>query len=299
MSEEAFFSDEPQDDENAETQHIPELLFGKKQNYSPVFAFSGGYCGSYIAKADDGAIVFAKTFNRCGEKYRDAIYDNERALIPLLSKAQVTAPLTDTGLREPLIIQPYIEGKNLEDHIYTTGLPSPSEARETIAPIFKKAQTMHDLGVIHRDFKPANIIIPHSHQTPILTAPLIVDFGFAKIKGQKDRLKDVFGTPLYQAPEQMIGSETDYRCDIYAGGLILYEFLAAKLPFEDEDSRIDIYRQKQRAPIREKFEDYRLSEAITKATQPDPARRFQSFNEFIDAMKPRTFWSWIASKVTL
>ena len=157
---------------------------------------------------------------------------------------------------------------------------------------------MHDHHITHRDLKSANIIIPHTGNSPNYKKPYIIDFGFAKRTGELDHLSDLFGTLNYQAPEQMMGGTVDNRTDIYAGGIILHEILTGDVPF-NISNRPQLYRAKRKGPIKLEIEDERIAQALSKATEPDPQKRHQSFNEFIEAMQKRKFWGWLAPKVGL
>jgi serine/threonine protein kinase len=89
----------------------------------------------------------------------------------------------------------------------------------------------HSQGIVHRDVKPANVLLPRDDW------PLLSDFGLVKLleAGQTLTRPGVgLGTPLYNAPEQMLGEEVDHRADIYALGMVLYEMVTGRLPFEGD-----------------------------------------------------------------
>ncbi|HUJ57160.1 MAG TPA: serine/threonine-protein kinase, partial [Kofleriaceae bacterium] len=104
-------------------------------------------------------------------------------------------------------------------------------------------QHAHDLGLVHRDFKPENVIVGVDERG--VETARIVDFGVAILReaADSDRLTTagmVVGTPHYMAPEQALGKDLDHRCDLFALGIILYELLTGKLPFDGDG--VDIAR---------------------------------------------------------
>ena len=94
----------------------------------------------------------------------------------------------------------------------------------------------HAINVIHRDLKPANIFIATSPEGP---RPKLLDFGIAKLmdddtpRSHRTATGHTLGTPAYMAPEQCKGEGVDHRSDIYAFGIVAYELLTGRLPFEE------------------------------------------------------------------
>jgi serine/threonine protein kinase len=117
----------------------------------------------------------------------------------------------------------------------------PMRAIELAIQIFRGLEHAHANDVIHRDLKPENVIVTLDHDDDEVLK--LVDFGIAKIIDEEDvevaqpltRLGLVFGTPHYMSPEQATGSKIDVRTDIYSVGVMLYQMLAGKLPFEHDD----------------------------------------------------------------
>ncbi len=132
----------------------------------------------------------------------------------------------------PYLSLEYIEGGSLEQH---AGSPQPPEfAARVVGKVARAVQVAHQVGVIHRDLKPANVLLTHEGE------PKIADFGLAKqLEGGRDAggrtvTQDgtVVGTPEYMAPEQIVGDPATPAMDIYALGVILYELLTGRLPFQ-------------------------------------------------------------------
>jgi serine/threonine protein kinase len=126
------------------------------------------------------------------------------------------------------ILMEYVTGKTLKEHL--TGQPWDwPKAVALLAPVARALAYAHGQGIVHRDVKPANILLSSEDW------PLLSDFGLVKLlEAQQDLTQPGtgLGTPLYTAPEQMLGEEVDHRADIYALATVLYEMLTGQLPFK-------------------------------------------------------------------
>jgi serine/threonine protein kinase len=132
------------------------------------------------------------------------------------------------------IVMEYVPGGSLKDRIKPQQPFTWQQALTIIIPVSEALAFAHERHVIHRDIKPANILMPQDDW------PLLADFGLAKMEhSTRPNLTmpgQVLGTMAYAAPEQIQEGEIDTRVDIYSLGIVLYELLTGKLPFEGETS---------------------------------------------------------------
>ena len=141
-------------------------------------------------------------------------------------------PIYDVGEVDgtPYLTMAYVEGRPLSDLMGRSEWP-PRQVAAVIRKLALALQAAHDRGVVHRDLKPANVLVSRRREL------MVVDFGLARRDGAGDaRLTQsgiILGTPTYMAPEQVSGDATaGPSCDIYALGVILYEMLCDRPPFE-------------------------------------------------------------------
>jgi eukaryotic-like serine/threonine-protein kinase len=142
----------------------------------------------------------------------------------------------------------------------------------------------HEVGVIHRDIKPQNIIIEAAGGLKIM------DFGIARLKEERGMTAEgtVVGTPDYMSPEQARGQALDYRSDIYSTGVVLYEVFTGTLPFDGESPLAVVLKHIQESPpapqARNPKVDPRISQIVLKCMQKDPKDRYQTVNDLYEAL---------------
>jgi serine/threonine-protein kinase len=146
----------------------------------------------------------------------------------------------------------------------------------------------HEVGVIHRDIKPQNIIIEATGGLKIM------DFGIARLKEERGMTAEgtVVGTPDYMSPEQARGQALDFRSDIYSTGVVLYEVFTGSIPFEGDSPLAVVLKHIQEAPpspqTRNPRIDPRISQIVLKCMQKDPKDRYQTVNDLYEALTRAT-----------
>jgi tRNA A-37 threonylcarbamoyl transferase component Bud32 len=131
---------------------------------------------------------------------------------------------------ELFMVMEYVPGETLQARLARAGPVPPREAARLAARVLDALDYAHRQGVVHRDIKTANIIVtPHG-------TPKVMDFGIARVLGSErhTRLGVAVGTPAYMSPEQIQGLDVDGRSDLYSLGVVLYEMLTGRVPFEGD-----------------------------------------------------------------
>ncbi len=199
-------------------------------------------------------------------------------------------PLYDVGQVDGVdyLTMPYVTGESLAARLAREGPLPQAEAVRLAIRVAEAMEAVHRAGVVHRDLKPANILLDEQGE------PAVTDFGLARPVGPSDaRMTDsgtVLGTPAYLAPEQIGCRAEDMgpRCDIYGLGVILYEMLAGRVPFQGSAGEILVRVVAEEPPPPSRFRpdlDPRLGALCMKALQRLPERRFTSMAEFADALR--------------
>jgi serine/threonine-protein kinase len=166
-----------------------------------------------------------------------------------------------------------------------TRVPVP-QAVQVMSGVLQGLALAHSRGIVHRDLKPENILLGQGDQ------PKVVDFGIAKVVAQTPMtLTGTFlGTPKYASPEQAQGTEATYLSDIYSCGLVLYELLAGRGPFESE-TQLGFLTKHATAlpqPLQNVAKDVPgpLGAAVMRALEKDPLKRWPDAEAFQRAIAP-------------
>jgi hypothetical protein len=186
----------------------------------------------------------------------------------------------------PVAVIEFIDGESLEQLIKRRGATPAHEA----VPIFKQAlrgvAAAHRAGIVHRDLKPGNLMVTRDGTVKVM------DFGIAKRAGVTGATKvsTSIGSPLYMAPEQILGRAVDCRTDIYALGITLYELLCGQRPFNSRGKAEYLVLDAHVNDLPEPPTVYRygipqpIVDAVMRSLAKDPDARFQSAEEFMNAL---------------
>ncbi len=177
------------------------------------------------------------------------------------------------------IVMEWVEGRSMRSWLDEYGRFSVDVSVDLLQQLLSAVGVAHDLGVVHRDIKPDNILISNRGKTKIL------DFGISKLVDDKQRLTatgSMVGTPAYMAPEQVKGEVVDARSDVYSLGMILYELLHGEPPFTGQLPAV-LHSQVFDRPRPSTAIPSPIMEIIWKATAKDRSTRFQTCEEFSGA----------------
>lgn len=209
-------------------------------------------------------------------------FKNESKAIALLNHPNIVS-VYDVSFseRNMAIVMEYVNGITLKDYIKSVGLLNWKDALHLTVQVLRALQHAHDNGIVHRDVKPQNIMVLSDGTVKVM------DFGIARFSrsGSKTITDKAIGSVHYISPEQACGQNTDEKSDIYSVGIMLFEMLTGKLPF-DADSAVSVaLMQMQDEPSKPRDINSEipegLEEIILRAMQKDPTRRYQSAAEML------------------
>ena len=180
----------------------------------------------------------------------------------------------------PYIVMEYVDGQTLREIVKTQGPMSQQRVIEVMADVCAALDFSHKHNIIHRDVKPANIMINRAG------AVKVMDFGIARALGEGQNVTQtaaVIGTAQYLSPEQARGEAVDARSDVYAAGCVLFELLTGEPPFTGDTPVAVAYqhvREDPRSPSEVNPQVTPALDAIVlKALSKNPANRYQSAAE--------------------
>ena len=206
----------------------------------------------------------------------------------------------------PFIAMEFVDGTTLEEEIRHRESWSWQRASNIAQQLCEALKLAHNNGIVHRDLKPGNIMIETQANHPDFVR--IIDFGLARLLSHGDQktltaTSFLLGTPTYMSPEMCSGEKVDHRADIYSLACIIYECLTGRPPFISDNPLSLIYKHKTEKPypiseqiqknsnpdtaeLKSNFEfAQRIDAVILKALEKSPERRFQSMQEFEEALK--------------
>ncbi|MBI4703534.1 MAG: serine/threonine protein kinase, partial [Deltaproteobacteria bacterium] len=204
----------------------------------------------------------------------------------------------DAPSGQPYMVMELLRGENVRTLLRRVGALPPQLAVRIGVQTCMGLHKAHEGGVVHRDIKPANLFLTQGEGNRLVVK--LLDFGVAKVKmDQVDgadaealtRTGSLLGSPLYMSPEQARGLKTiDHRADLWSLGVVLYQLLSRRAPLEGIESLgglIVSICSDEPAPLRQHapWVPPKLAEVVHGALKLDPARRFQTAAQMLDALR--------------
>jgi len=259
--------------------------------------FAGRYVLGSILKRGNGVETYAAVDEATGLQVvvktidPDAIhaaarmrFEHETHVLQQLTGAGLTS-LHDAGTAAGLLylVQPYVPGSTLEQRLAQERLDVPSALRVGLA-VATALEVAHGAGICHRDVKPANVMVEGDRVERVT----LIDFGFARSPWLDESIRDdLVGTVRYLAPESagLLAVPADERSDLYATGVLLFECLAGRVPFQGPTVS-DLLRQHLSTPPPELHElgvpvPRAVDAVLQRLLRKEPAERYQSASALI------------------
>lgn len=215
-------------------------------NYKILQLIGEGGCGSVFMAEQEQPVrrrVALKVI-KLGMDTKNVVarFEAERQALALMDHPSI-AKVFDAGATEtgrPYFVMELVRGTKITEYCDQNNLPT-NKRLKLFQEVCQAIQHAHQKGIIHRDLKPSNILVTQQDGMPV---PKVIDFGIAKATGQRLTDKTLFtefdqfiGTPAYMSPEQaeISGQDIDTRSDIYSLGVLLYELLTSRTPFDPRE----------------------------------------------------------------
>src|SRR6185436_18505731 len=189
---------------------------------------------------------------------------------------------------ELLMVMEFVRGETLDKLSERSGALHPNRAAALIDRVLAALEHAHRAGIVHRDMKPANVMVTEHGGVKIM------DFGIARVRGAEHLTNDGFmmGTPAYMPPEQVLGNDVDGRADLYSVGVMFYRLLTGALPFKADTAIGMVQKQISDPPTplylyREGLPDW-CEGVLQRALAKSPDDRFQTAEDFRSAISRAT-----------
>ncbi len=215
----------------------------------------------------------------------ERFYREARAMATLSDPNVVQIYAVGTHQGQPYFVMEYIDGESLGGRLKRERM-SVRDARKLLAQAANGLQAAHERGLIHRDIKPGNLMLTQKGTVKV------TDFGIALTEGTGERLTGtggIIGTPGYLSPEACLGEPLDARTDIFALGVVFYEMLTGRLPFDDKSPyalmAAVVQAQIPDVAVLNSEVDPNTLAILTRMLARRPAERFQTCAEVANALE--------------
>jgi eukaryotic-like serine/threonine-protein kinase len=183
------------------------------------------------------------------------------------------------------IAMEYLGGRSLKQIVQQEGPLAPERAIDLTVQVLRAARFAHRRGIIHRDLKPHNVIVDEEDRAKV------TDFGIARAAGASDMTQtgSIMGTAQYLSPEQAQGHAVSEPSDLYSVGIMLYELLTARVPFDGESAVTIALKHVNERPVPPSMLNPavtpELEAVVMRALEKDPLRRYPDADSFIAALE--------------
>ena len=267
-----------------------------------MFLAKGGmaevYIGTHTTLHRPVAVKFLKADLQEDPDLRER-FEREARVIAMLRHPNIVQVFDfDSFQNQPYLVMEYVPGASLgaclrELHKKNQRLDL-LQVQDLLKKIANALTYAHQNNVVHRDVKPANILLT-SRSTPVSAEqplpddiePILTDFGLVRLTQSNTRTSTgiITGTPAYMSPEQARGDRVDVRTDVYSLGVTVYEMLAGRVPFEADSTMGVLHKQINDPPPPITGLSNRLQKVMDRALAKDPEQRFQTPLEFAEAFE--------------
>ncbi len=213
-------------------------------------------------------------------------FENEARAIAKLNHPNIVQ-IYDIGHEDDFYFytMEYVEGPSLDDILYKEGVLSLGRSVNIVLQVAKALQYAHSRGIVHRDIKPSNIMVDKAGRIRV------TDFGLA-LQERTTRLTvegSIVGTPEYMSPEQAAGEVATSRSDIYSLGVVFYEMLTGKIPFEGDSTLMVLKKIQTTEPVWPRSLNPGISEetdtVVRRMMAKNPGNRYASCQELLDDIR--------------
>jgi serine/threonine-protein kinase len=213
-------------------------------------------------------------------------FQREIAIGKKLKHPGVVKTLDSSEMDQLCIVMEWVEGRSLRQILAKEGKLPVERAMRIATGVCEALEYIHGLGVVHRDLKPENILVGEGD------SPKVIDFGISASEGMRrltfSKLSNAMGTPDYISPEQIKRKRNDGRSDIYALGVILFEMLTGKTPFDGPNpfAVMNDRLVNDPPPARQINPEIsaQMQEILYRAMEREPENRYASAREFSAAL---------------